>query len=429
MLFSGSLWSRMQGLSTAQRVAVISFFGQLYFFVPVMTPYLRGEGLSMAQIAGLQTVLLWAQLLMEVPTGVLADRLGHRHSYQIALVLSIAGEFIVLIAHNYTTFLLAQIVSGTGFAFASGSVDAYVYESLPAGNRTQGMQRARGGIGAAIHLASVIAYGTTALVAADLTRPRMVLTLVMGIAGLSVAVLISLTLRDRPGVVVDNRPTSTSLLRTSWNVIRGNRQLQRVMLLSLAANAFGAHLLVFYQEYFLQSGVSGRWFGLALSLGSVVAIGTQMVAWRMVPLLGIRWAMIVATGIPGVLYVAMALNHDPVLAVVLFIIQWGAVQLSAPLFAGLFNEHLPDHARATSLSLISGLVTIYVGVMGIFLGWLAGQSLAIMFGLMGVLVLLGATLVQIRPDADTDNDQVEKATAPVTDGGAGRNSGSSPSLP
>jgi len=385
-------------------VAVISFFGQLYFFVPVMTPYLRGEGLSMTQIAGLQTVLLWAQLLMEVPTGVLADRLGHRHSYQIALVLSIAGEFIVLIAHNYTTFLLAQIVSGTGFAFASGSVDAYVYESLPAGNRTQGMQRARGGIGAAIHLASVITYGTTALVAADLTRPRMVLTLVMGIAGLSVAVLVSLTLRDRPGVEVKHRPTSISLLKTGLNVIRGNRQLQRVMLLSLAANAFGAHLLVFYQEYFLQTGVSGSWFGLALSLGSVVAIGTQIVAWRMIPLFGTRWAMILATGIPGVLYVAMALNHYPVLAVVLFIMQWGAVQLSGPLFAGLFNAHVTDDARATSLSLISGLVTIHAGAMGIFLGWLAGRSLPLMFGLMGCLVLLGALLVRLDPGGEDGED-------------------------
>ena len=55
------------------------------FFVPVMTPYLREEGLGMARIAGLQTVLLWAMLIAEVPTGVIADRLGHRRSYQIAL--------------------------------------------------------------------------------------------------------------------------------------------------------------------------------------------------------------------------------------------------------------------------------------------------------------------------------------------------------
>ncbi|MGI8483180.1 MAG: MFS transporter [Thermomicrobiales bacterium] len=144
MFSLGSCWSRTQGLSIAQRVAVISFFGQLYFFVPVMTPYLRGEGLSMAQIAGLQTMLLWAQLLMEVPTGVLADRLEHRRSYQVAFVLSVGAEISFLFAQNYGMFLLSQVIAGTGFAFASGSVDAYVYESLPTEKRTQGMQRARG---------------------------------------------------------------------------------------------------------------------------------------------------------------------------------------------------------------------------------------------------------------------------------------------
>lgn len=412
MFSLGSLWSRTQGLSIAQRVAVISFFGQLYFFVPVMTPYLRGEGLSMAQIAGLQTMLLWAQLLMEVPTGVLADRLGHRRSYQLALLLSVGAEISFLFAQNYGMFLLSQVIAGTGFAFASGSVDAYVYESLPAENRTQGMQRARGWIGAAIHLASVVAYGTTAFVAADLTHSRMVLTLIMGIIGLSVAVLLSLTLRDRPEIVERHRPDSRALLRTGWRVIRHNKRLQRVMLLSLLANAFGAHLLVFYQDYFLQAGVSGRWFGLALSLGSVVAIGTQLVAWRMIPLFGTRWAMMLATGIPGVLYLLMALNRHPGLAVLLFIVQWGAVQLSAPLFSGLFNEHLKDEARATSLSLISGLVTVYVGAMGIFLGWLAGRSLPLMFGLMGCLVVFGAMLVRLDPDADdVERGEVRQAVA------------------
>ena len=412
MFSIGSLWSRTQGLSIAQRVAIISFFGQLYFFVPVMTPYLRGEGLSMAQIAGLQTMLLWAQLVMEVPTGVLADRLGHRRSYQLALALSVGAEISFLFAQNYGMFLLSQVIAGTGFAFASGSVDAYVYESLPTLNRTQGMQRARGQIGAAIHLASVVAYGTTAVVAADLSHSRMVLTLLMGIVGLSIAVLLGLTLRDHPGTERPaHQPTSVHLLRTGWRSIRQSRQLQRVMLLSLVADAFGAHLLVFYQDYFLQTGVSGRWFGLALSLGSVVAVGTQLVAWRLTPRFGTRRAMLLATGIPGVLYLGMALNNQPGVAVMLFVVQWGAIHLSGPLFAGLYNEYLGDAARATSLSLISGIVTVYVGAMGIVLGWLAGQSLAIMFGLMGVLVLLGAVLVRLDPESDTVDLREEQSAA------------------
>jgi hypothetical protein len=169
------------------------------------------------------------------------------------------------------------------------------------------------------------------------------------------------------------------------------------MLLAIFSNAFGAHLLVFYQQYFLETGVSGRWFGLALSLGSLVAVGAQLHAWRMIPRFGTRWGMILATGIPGIVYLLMALTTRPELAVLLFILQWGVIQLSGPLFSGLYNAEIPDGARATVLSLISGITTIYVGVMGILLGWLAEISMAWMFGLMGTIVLAGTMLVRLGP--------------------------------
>ncbi|MGN6486096.1 MAG: MFS transporter [Thermomicrobiales bacterium] len=384
--------ARLRDLSVTQRVAFISFFGQLYFFVPVMTPYLRGEGLGMAQIAGLQTILLWSMLLMEVPTGVLADRLGHRRSYQIALGMTVFAEVWFAFSHTYPMFIVSQLIAGTGFAFASGSVDAYVYESLPPDERTRRMQQARGTIGAAVNLASLVAYATTAFVTADLTHGRMYLTLWMGIAGLSVGFLLSLTLRDpaRPeGHAGPQSPASLVLLRQGWATIRHDRRLQRIVLLAIVTNAFGAHLLVFYQQDFLETGVSGRWFGLALGLGSAVAIFTQLHAWRLVPRFGTRGALAIATGVPGVLYLAMAANGHPAIAVALFIVQWGALQLSGPLFSGLYNERIPDGVRATALLLISGITTLYVGAMGILLGWLSERSMALTFGVMGAIILAG----------------------------------------
>lgn len=387
--------------STVQRVALVSFFGQLYFFVPVMTPYLQREGLSLAEIASLQTILLWAQLVMEIPTGVLADRLGHRRSYQLALAMAVGAELWFVFAHSYPMFVISQVIAGTGFAFASGSVDAYVYDSLPEDRRPQRMQRARGVIGAATHVASVVAYGTTALVAANLTHDRMVLTLWMGVAGLSIALGLGLTLRDvADREIPGERASSGMLLAEGWRTLRTNRALQRVVLFALVTNTFGAHLLVFYQAYFLDTGVRGEWLGIGLSLGSLAAVLTQLHAWRLPARLGTHRGMLVAAVIPGVLYLAMAVNGNPVLAVVLFVVQWGATQLIAPLLSGLYNAEVPDRARATALSLISGIVTIYVGAMGVLLGWLAERSLGLMFGLVGVMILIGTFLVRIDDRAE-----------------------------
>jgi predicted MFS family arabinose efflux permease len=193
-----------------------------------------------------------------------------------------------------------------------------------------------------------------------------------------------------------------ALLRTGWKALQRNAELRQLVLISLVTNAFVAHLLIFYQDYFLQTGVSPIWLGLGLSLGSVVAFFTQLHAWRLPARLGNRKGLLIATGLPGVLYLLMAMNHHPAIAVVLFVLQWGVVQLSLPLFSGLFNAHLEEHARATSLSLINGVVTIYIGIGGVALGWLAGQSLSLMFAILGTVIIAGTVLTRPGEAAGVD---------------------------
>lgn len=392
----------LRSISTLRLVALISFFGQLYFFVPVMTPYLLERNLTIAEIAGLQTTLLVALLVMEVPTGVIADRLGHVWSYRIALLTLASGEFLFLIARDYPAFLLIQVITGTGFAFASGSVDAIIYNSLPDGDRTSAMQRAKGLIGAAAQTGSVVAYSIGGVIAADLSLSRMTITIVMGATAVATAAALSFGLHESPVHAQRVRPQSLALIGSAWRAIRETPELRRVIGLSIATSAFGAHLLVFYQQYFLETGVPGLWFGLGLSIASVAVVIAQVVAWRLPLAIGTRRAMLIATGTPGVLYIAMALTSHPWLAVTLFVVQWGMIHLSAPLFAGLFNAFLPDAARATGLSIINALITVYAGVGGVVLGWLAGRSLPLTFAVIGAIVLVGAFAIRLpdqRPGA------------------------------
>ncbi len=394
-MFTPFSWlNRLGSLSTPKLVALISFFGQLYFFVPVMTPYLQGKGLSLAQIAGMQTVLMVSMLVMEIPTGVLADKVGHRRSYQVSLFMAALGELITLLADTYPEFIIGQIVAGTGFAFASGSVDALVYESLPKGDRSLGMQRAKGQIGAAIQAAALLAYSIGGWITRELTYERMRFTLKLNVIFVGFSAVLALALREPAREIVAERIRSLDLVRAGWRNVTSNPALKRLMLIAIVTNAFVAHLLIFYQDYFLRSHVSPIWLGMGLALGSGAAFFTQLHAWRLTALLGERNAIMVATGLPGVLYLLMAAVNDPLWAVVLFVAQWGAVQVAMPLFSGMYNDHIPHGARATSLSLINGLVTIYVGIGGVVLGWFAGYNLSLMFGALGAIIIAGALLVR-----------------------------------
>jgi predicted MFS family arabinose efflux permease len=382
-------------MSTIRLIGLISFFGQCYFFVPVMTPYLLQRNLTLAEIAGLQTMLMVSMLVMEVPTGVIADRLGHVWSYRIALITLAAGEFLFLSARDYPVFLAIQFITGTGFAFSSGSVDAIIYEHLPEGDRVIGMQRAKGTIGAAAQVGSVVAYSIGGVIAADLTLTRMTITIVMGALAVTTAAMLSFALREAPHVANRERQNSLALLGTAWQTIRHSPSLLRLMAFAIATNAFGALQLVLYQQYFLATGVPGVWFGLGLSLASVAVVLASLHAWRLPRLIGTRWATILSAGLPGVLYLAMAWNGMAWLAVVLFVLQWGAMHLLGPILAGLYNAHIPGEARATTLSVINALVTVYIGAGGVLLGWLAERSLTGTFALLGTVIVAASVLIRV----------------------------------
>jgi predicted MFS family arabinose efflux permease len=257
------------------------------------------------------------------------------------------------------------------------------------------MQRAKGFLGAVTQTGSVVAYSIGGIIAADLTLSRMTITIAMGAIAVTTAAALSFRLNEAPHVAHRDRPDSRKLLATSWRSIRSNPDLMKIIALSVATHAFGAHLLVFYQQYFLEIGVPGVWFGLALSIASVGVVIAQFYAWKLPLRIGTPRAMLVSTLLPGLLYLVMAWNGLAWLAVVLFVIQWTIIHLSGPLFSGLFNIHLPDDARATSLSLINAATTVYIGLGGIILGWLANQSLPLTFALIGIIIVVAALIIRL----------------------------------
>ncbi len=392
---------RSRPWTTTRTVALVAFFAQLYFYIPALTPYLQARGLSLAQINLLQALLIGTGLLLDVPTGVLADRIGRRWSYSAALACQVLGEGTFLLARDYGVFLLAQVVAGAGYALASGSVDALVYESLPAEDRSAAMQRAKGTVGAAVQFASVIAYLAGGVLIADLKLAHIVFAIQLTVLSMIVAFGGSFFIREpyrAADAAVDadtRRPDAWLLLREGLSLLRRNRSLQRVVLVYLLTSAFPAYLLVLYQPYLLRSGVSGSWLGVSLGLGSALALIGQRYAYALEAAVGTRRAVLAVTAAPGVLYLLMAAVGQPVLAIGLFCAQWGVIPVKEPLFSAYLNRHIPDAQRATVLSLVNTLLSVYVALMGPVIGIVADAALPTAFSLLGVVVLGGALALRI----------------------------------
>jgi MFS family permease len=377
------------------KIILITFFSALYFYAPVGTLYLQSRGLDFLQINSIWAAIVGTMFFAEVPTGLIADKIGRKYSIIIALTLQLLGEVLYIFAHSYAAFILIAILAGIGFSFASGCVEALVYDSLKLDGKESEMKRVSGLMGSAGELARMLAPLVAAFLITGVELSKFILLIVMTCVSVATALLVSLTLREPQLPYGHPERSPLQLLKDGVRLLRSNKSLQRIVLLSLLATPFVNYLTNFYQPYFLQSHVPTIWLGLALSLASLLAFLGSKYAYLFEQRLGTKSAALASTILPGLLYILMAFVFHPVVSVILFCLAYGSTSIQGPLFADYRNVHIESHNRATVLSLISMFSGFYVAVMGLVIGRIGDYSIPAAFVFMGIIVVLSSLFFRI----------------------------------
>lgn len=117
------------------------------FYYPVFTILFLDLGLTLQQFATLNA--LWAVVIvvLEVPSGALADQLGRRRLVVASAVLMVLEMACLMLipsgggALTFWIFALNRVLSGAAEACASGADEALTYDSLPEEGREVSWQR------------------------------------------------------------------------------------------------------------------------------------------------------------------------------------------------------------------------------------------------------------------------------------------------
>ena len=361
------------------------------------TLYLQGKGLNYVQINSLWGIIVGTMFLTEIPTGVIADRIGRKRAINLALGLQLLGEVTYVFARGYGLFALSAVIGGLGFAFGSGCIDALVYDSLKASGREAEMSKAMGAIEAAQKLANLLAFSAGGLMVTNLTQERFVTAIILTACAVAIGFLVSFTVHesDAEGGASPTRDSSFALLSDGLRLLRENKLFRRLALLSLATIPFRDYLGSLYQPHFMDAGVAPLWFGLALSIASGLSILGARYAYWLEERLGTGPSMLLVTGLPGALYLAMGAVLHPVFSVLAFCTLSSSMSLKTPILAGQLNKHIESRNRATVLSMISMVSGIYVALMGLVIGRVADSSVPRAFVTMGIIVLAGALFFRV----------------------------------
>lgn len=111
------------------------------FYYPIFTILFLDLGLSIGEFAALNVIWAITIVVLEVPSGALADQFGRRRLVVFAGWLMVAemGVLCLMPVGNHDAvlwlFVINRILSGAAEASASGADEALAYDSLPEKNR------------------------------------------------------------------------------------------------------------------------------------------------------------------------------------------------------------------------------------------------------------------------------------------------------
>lgn len=107
----------------------IALLQGMVFYAPVATLYRQAAGVSIFQITIIESISLAVCVGMELPWGILADRIGYRSTMIFCCLLYFLSKIIFWQANGFGAFLLERILLGIIFAGLSGVDTSVLYLS------------------------------------------------------------------------------------------------------------------------------------------------------------------------------------------------------------------------------------------------------------------------------------------------------------
>jgi len=108
---------------------LVSFLQGMVFYASITTLYRTSRGLSLSEYALIDSITFVMTFLMEVPWGVVADRIGYRKTLILANGFYALSKLIFYKAYGFGGFLLERVFFSLAVSGLSGVDSSILYLS------------------------------------------------------------------------------------------------------------------------------------------------------------------------------------------------------------------------------------------------------------------------------------------------------------
>jgi MFS family permease len=342
------------------------FLQGLALWVPVEKLFMNEIGFDAASIGVMAAAYAALVPIVEIPSGILADRWSRRGVLVMASLAALASVLIGGLSQNVASYIGAALALGVYFAMYTGSMDAVVYDTVleETGDST-GFEKVIG----RVRFIESVALVSSALLGgwlAGLTSPRLMYFLTVPFLALSVLAYLGFT-EPRLHKTAQSEPLHRHLTLTYRTLTRSTRLLPIValaLLTSLLLNTifeFGPLWLVALTVPAVLYGP--HWAGLMSTLGIGGLLAGRLPLHRPAPLAAVVGLMVLAS-------LALTVTTAVLAVIVAQVVLALLVVVASILVVKRLHDAVPSTIRTGVASGVSAL------------SWMAFLPFALTFGVV-----------------------------------------------
>ena len=358
----------------------MTFLQGMVFYGPIATLYRQAQGISVLQITWIESVSLALCILLEIPWGMLADKIGYRRTMIICSFLYFLSKIIFWQATNLLMFLGERILLGIVMAGISGVDSSILYLSFDK-ERTHNVFGIYYGLGMAGLFAAAVLFSI--FIQEDYASAAFLTVISYG-----GAMVLSFFLQE---VKEDETIRKISIIHERKHLFQKRRMIVFLLAVALLSQTHQTITVFLNQVQYDRLGMSESSMGAIYILSACMGIFSVLsfkISHRMGTEKTILWFTLFMAG--ACVCLASAQRASAAVGAVLFIRVVDS--LFQPLQLEIQNKEITEANRATRLS-VNAMWIDGVGVItNLFFGMFSARSIIVSIFFGALLCLISAGL-------------------------------------
>ena len=328
--------------------------------------FLAYRGMSLVQIGILEAIFHITSFIMEIPTGIIADKFGRKTSRVIGRLMAFLSTIIMIKSYSFISFAFALAINAISYNLESGAGDALIYDTLLTLKEEKEYMKIKGIQEIFYQGASIFALLVGGYIATYSYETAYKITLLINLAALIQSLwFIEPKIHKKDDI---NNLTMLTHIKQSVSVIKNNKQIITYMMFIEGFSILYTTLYFYIQNYFKSLGHTEFWIGSFIATASLLSIIGSANAYKIENLLG-RNRLIICSGIFSLLLFAVIGFSN--IEVIGFLLLSIVESLLFVIFSDYINQLIPSESRATLLSFQAMIFSIMMIILFPLVGFIA----------------------------------------------------------